>query len=378
MGNQTIAKSLKGLQDECIRVPKVYDWVTAALTKKIELCFSERQLEEIEDALTDPYRRPLRLVVKTPKTPPLFPLGGKESDKDEHKDFFCEQVGEKRQVTVFVNGEYVEAELVDLLFTANIEIKVVDRQGTVVTKLVTDVSVLEPFVLSFPDGTDLLCRVSKIWARLFSGSMILNGPCPDTVRLAVTFCVDVQVEAEVKLEVMARFCAPRGPIEAPESDDLQCPDIEFPEQRPSIFPGKSCAGKAVGAASGPVGDECEAEGVAGVNVSICANGRLDGSTFDFTFDDQDGSDGLKDFQFHAKSFEPESLESFEKDGFTFLKVAGEGKTENGKKLDFMLDLADRNGETKFRVKLIDDWKGKVVFDTGLVEASEGSIDVETC
>lgn len=239
MGNKSISKPIGELQDECIRVPKVYDWVTDALKKEVEVRFTDEQLEQIEEALEDPYRRPLRVNVKTPKTPPLFPLSGGDSEKGTNEGFYCEQIGEKRQVTVSVSGKLVEAELVDLLFTSDISVLVLDRQGKTVVKQNTNVSIMESFVLCYPDGTDLLCRVSKIWSRVSGGSVILNGPFTPSVKLEVVFCVDVQVEAEVKLEVLAKYSDPRSnDIKAPEVEE-QCPQISFPGQRSEIYPGFS-------------------------------------------------------------------------------------------------------------------------------------------
>jgi len=377
MGN----KNKNCLQDECIRVPKVYDWVTDAVKTPVKLFFSDRQLEEIEAALADPSRRPLRVIIKTPKLSPLLPLEGRDSDSKhaEQADFFCEKVGEKRHVTVSVGGSFVKAELVDLLFTANIQVLVVDRFGEIVTKTKTDVSALESFVLCYPDGTELFCKVSKIWARLSNGSLILNGPFPRSIHFDVTFCVDVQVEAEVKLEVLAKFCDPRpNDIKASEKSAEQCPTFEFPKQCPDIFPGKSCEGKAHAHASGETCDDATEKGIAGILADICPNGSILNSKFEFTFEDRDTSDGLNDFTFKAKSFDIDTLESYEKDGYAILKVSGEGRTDKGHHLDFNLDLAARGDDSKFRVQLIDERSGKLRFDTDIVEVAEGTIDVESC
>ncbi|MDD9147256.1 hypothetical protein OYT88_01665 [Sporolactobacillus sp. CQH2019] len=236
MGNKSISKPIGELQDECIRVPKVYDWVTDALKKEVEVRFTDEQLEKIEEALEDPHRRPLRITVKTPKIPPLFPLGG-DSEGTAGEGFYCEQIGEKRQVTVSVSGKLVEAELVDLLFTSDISVLVLDRQGKTIVQQQTNVSILESFVLCYPDGTDLLCRVSKIWSRVSGGSLILNGPFKPTVKLEVILCVDVQVEAEVKLEVLAKYSDPRGNDIKPPKEEEHCPPPSFPGQRPAIYPG---------------------------------------------------------------------------------------------------------------------------------------------
>ncbi|MFT8309855.1 MAG: hypothetical protein ABF629_01710 [Sporolactobacillus sp.] len=375
MGSKLISKPKSRLKDECIRVPKVYDWVTDKIGTKLKLQFTEAQLEDIECALADPSRRPLRVVVKTPKTPPLFPLDNSEVKKGEHKDFFCEQVGGKQSVEGHLYGQEVSAQLVTILFTATITVLVVDREGEVVTKLKTDVSALEPFALCYPKGTDLLCRVSKISARILDNAVILNGPFPPFIRLKVFFCADIQVEAEVKLSVQAKFCKPRGNdirVDDPDYDD-PCPTPDFPEECDDIFPRKHHTVSARGEASGPVTDECEYDGRAAIKVAIDSD-DLDESSLKFKYKDLDDDKHDKDFTFEADRFDPSSLDAFEKNGYSILKISGVGHADD-KEVGFELDLADGNGQDKFSLKLINKKSGKVTFATGLVEVDEGNIKI---
>ena len=371
-------KAANSLQDECIRVPKVYDWVTDQLTVSKTVRFDRDELEAIEDAMEDPSRRPLRIVCKTPTTPPLFPLNQSDPRLIDERGFFCEQVGEKQNVTVPVGGEFVDAQLVDLLFNADVKILVLDRHGEVVAKRKVDVAAMESFVLCFPDGTDLLCRVSKIFCRISTGTLLLNKSCPESFKLEVTFCVDVQVEAEVKLEVLAKFCSPReNSIIAPESIN-QCPPVEFPAQCPAIFPQKNCECEAFGEASGDTGSDATEQGEAGINLHICPNCSLTDSFFEFTFDDRDTDDGLKNITFIATSFDPETLVCKECDDGLKLIVSGEGRTSDDRILDFNLAVLDSPEGDQFQVQLIKERKGKVIFDTGIVDVEEGELTVEDC
>lgn len=380
MGNnhRRSAIATNSLKDECIRVPKVYDWVTDTLTVSRTLSFSEEQLEAIECAMDDPNRRPLRIVCQTPKTPPLFPLNQSNATLVENKGFFCEQVGEKQNVTVPLNGEFVDAQLVELLFTTEVKLEVIDRNGEVVTSLKTDVSAMESFVLCFPDGTDLLCRVSKIFCKMSTGSIILNNPVPSKIILDVTFCVDVQIEAEVKLEILAKFCSPRdNNLDAPIDAD-QCPPIRFPEQCPDIFPRKDCDCSAQGEASGRTSKEATESGKTGILVDICPECSLIDSVFELTFDDTDTSDGLKDFNFYATSFDEDTLECKPCEGGLKLIISGEGRTEKGRRLDFNLALVNSSHGDKFQVELINERTGEEEFNTGIVRVREGSISIEDC
>ncbi|MFC4620147.1 hypothetical protein ACFO4N_15645 [Camelliibacillus cellulosilyticus] len=383
MGNyhrqRNFQRATNSLQDECIRVPKVYDWVTDTLKVYKTVHFSEEQLDAIECALEDPHRRPLRIVCKTPTTPPVFPLNQSDPELCQEQGFYCEQIGEKRNVTVPVGGEFVDAQLVDLLFSADVKIFVVDRHGDVVTEMYVDAAALESFVLCFPDGTDLLCRVSKIFCRISTGTMLVNNICPESFKLEVIFCVDVQVEAEVKLEVLAKFCSPReNSLSAPEEINMECPPIEFPEQCPSIFPARGCECQAKAEASGKTSEDATEQGEAGILADICPNCSLTDSRFEFTFDDRERSDGLKNVEFFATSFDPETLECRECHGGLKLIVSGEGRTKDGRRLDFNLALVDSTHGDQFQVQLIDERHGHIVFDTGIVNCVEGQIDVDDC
>jgi len=376
---QTASNSL---QDECIRVPKVYDWVTDTLTVTKTVTFNREQLGAIESAMDDPNRRPLRITSRTPKTPPLFPLNKSDPRLYENQGSFCEQVGEKRDVIVPVGGKFVDAQFVDLLFNTDINIEVVDRHGECVTDFIVDAAVMESFILCFPTGTDLLCRIPKIFSRISSGTVLLNNPVPEGFRLQITFCVDVQVEAEVKLEILAKFCAPRdNNLTAPENVVTSCPPVEFPEQCSSIFPTKNCEHQAAGEAAGRTGKEATENGVASVLVDICPNGSLVDSVFEFTFDDRNGEDGLKNFTFVADSFDPESIECKELKGRTKLIVSGEGHTIDGRRLDFNLALVEGEKDDQFQLILVNDRfqrHPRVIFDSDIVRVLEGSFDIEEC
>ncbi|WP_274854139.1 hypothetical protein [Bacillus methanolicus] len=60
------------------------------------------------------------------------------------------------------------------------------------------------------------------------------------VFIDVVMCKDVQVEAEVKLEVEAKFCGPR-PVIPIGPDEIDCPPFpNFPQQCPTLFPEENC------------------------------------------------------------------------------------------------------------------------------------------
>lgn len=384
-----ISKAANSLQEECIRVPKVYDWVTDQLSVKKKIEFTKEEKKKIEEAMDDPRRRPLRIVCETPYVPPLFSLN--KADHDQCEDFYCEQVGEKRDVTVPVNGEFADAQLVDLLFTTDIKVKVVDRHGCEVVNVNCNASVMESFVLCYPDGTELMCEISKIVCRIPSGTVLLNCPAPSHFTLEITFCVDIQVEAMVKLEVLAKFCSPRpNDIEAPENVEV-CPEIRFPTQCPDIFPRPNCDCAASGEASGKTGEEATERGRAGIFVDICPNCSLTDSKLEFTFEDTETRDGLQNFTFYAQSFNQDTLECEECKGGLKFMISGSGRTDSGERLDFNLAIVDSRYGDQFQIELIDDEdhhrrrhhgehheEREVVFDSGIVDVTEGDLSVKDC
>ncbi|HET7626766.1 MAG TPA: hypothetical protein VFK44_00075 [Bacillales bacterium] len=367
--------AVNSLNEECIRVPKVYDWVTDTLTVSKNIRFNDEQMRRIEEAMADPSRRPLRIVTETPYIPPLFSLCRKHHDNNE---VLCEQVGEKRDVTVPLSGQYVDAQLVDLLFTADVRTLVVDRHGCEVADISANVSIFDSFVLCYPDGTELMCNITRIVTRVPSGTVLLNAPCPSSFTLEVTFCVDIQVEAEVKLEVLAKFCSPReNNLTAPETIE-QCPTVEFPKQCPDIFPRPNCDCSAQGQASGNTGTEATERGEAGIDVDICPNCSLNNSSLAFTFHDTDTEDGQNNFDFQATSFDQDTLKCSKDRHGTKLTISGTGETNRGKSLDFNLALVDNGRQSKFQIELINDRNGETVFDSGPVQVTEGSLEVDDC
>lgn len=383
-------KAANSLQEECVRVPKVYDWVTDTMSVSKTIHFTDEQKRKIEKTMEDPKCRPLRIVCETPDVPPLFSLKRRHDyDDGWGKDFLCEQVGEKRDVTVPLNGEYVDAQVVDLLFTADITVKVVDRNGYVVAAMQCNSSVFESFVLCYPDGTELMCNITKVLCRIPSGTVLLNGPCPSWFTLEVSFCVDIQVEAEVKMELLAKFCSPRETIEAPEMSEIECPTPEFPPQCPDIFPQPGCDCTASGKGRGSTGDECSDSGDTSLVVDICPNCTISNSDMKFAFKDSEGEEGWKDFNFMATDFDADSLECEPCDGGMKFMISGSGETEDGDEYDFSLAIVDSKHGDQFQIELEESGhhhhhyhRGHHHhhrrFDSGIVDVTDGELNVEEC
>ncbi|OOE12118.1 hypothetical protein [Fictibacillus arsenicus] len=361
----------KHLQDECIRVQKVYDWVTDTLNVRKTVSFTPEQIAAIEEALDDPSKRPLRIVTKVPKT-----SQANENAEACAENFLCEQVGDKRECTVALNGGFTTAQLVELLFTTDIKVQVVDRSGEIVTELIVNASVFESFVLCYPDGTDLYCRITKIFARVPSGTVLLNSPAPTSFSIDITFCVDIQVEAEVKLEVLAKFCSPReNDLICEGSEGEMCPEASFPQQCPDIYPRPGCMCRATGSASGLTGDEATEAGRVAVLVDICPNYHLSGSSFRLSYT---GTEDQGAFQYTATEFTQDSLCCDEySDGWKMI-ISGRGTDDStGENYNFNLAIVQTSEGNQFEAELINS-KGDREFTTGVVTTDTGEITVGNC
>jgi hypothetical protein len=376
-GRETMGNNHKHLQEECIRVQKVYDWVTDTLSCRKTVTFTPEQIAAIDAALEDPALRPLRIIAKVPKTT-------QSSDAEAcPENFLCEQVGDKRDCTVAVNGGFTEAQLVELMFTTEVRILVVDRNGDIVTETTVDASCFEPFVLCYPDGTDLFCRITKIFARIPSGTILLNPPAPTSILVDITFCIDVQVEAEVKLEVLAKFCSPRENdlvCEEGSEGDIMCPAASFPQQCPDIYPRRGCLCKACGESSGLTDEEKGATvaGRATIFVDICPDCQLANSSFQLNFIDTETSEGLRSFNFTATEFTQDTLCCEEHHGGLKLTISGRGNASTTDEVfHFNLALVQKRNGNLFEVEILNA-AGEKEFSTGTVTADEGRIVVENC
>jgi hypothetical protein len=209
-------KSIQGSQrpnpigPECIRVNKVYDWVVVSNRDKNKVPIPADVFDAIEAC-----RHNGDLVTAT-----------------------CTEVPNSRRCDVLsavpANIGITSAKIVTLAQHVHIRITFFCN-GTQIGQFDVPVSFMEDVILCFPDGTTINCTIFDVKC-----TVVLNEMLGNMVILDVVVCKDVQVEAEVKLEVEAKFCGPRQaiPIEeiAPQCERFPL----FPEQCPEFFPAENC------------------------------------------------------------------------------------------------------------------------------------------
>jgi hypothetical protein len=195
---------------ECIRVNKIYDWVVISDRDKNKVPIPDAVFDAIEAC-----RHNGDQVTAT-----------------------CTEVPNSRRCDVLnavpANIGIPSAKIVTLAQHVHIRITFFCN-GTQIGQFDVPVSLMEDVILCFPEGTTINCSIFDVKCNV-----VLNEMLGNMLIIDVVVCKDVQVEAEVKLEVEAKFCGPRQaiPIEeiAPQCDRFPL----FPEQCPDFFPAENC------------------------------------------------------------------------------------------------------------------------------------------
>lgn len=208
------------LQPECIRVNKVYDWVVLANSYRNKVALPDDCRALVDAAI----RAGQEITISCVE--PIAPAPT------------CNVVSIRRE-NIIVSGTTVRVGVVRFVFGATVIVRVF-ADSTPLCEFSTTVQFDQEVVLCLPEPLDennIVCRISAIECNPV-GNVLLGG----MVQLDVIVCVEIQVEAEVKLEVLAKFCSPRPnsiPVPSP-TPSFRCPPITFPPQCPPIFPVANC------------------------------------------------------------------------------------------------------------------------------------------
>lgn len=208
-------KSIQGKQvapnpigPECIRVTKIYDWVVLSNRDRTNVQIPAECATQIEAC---------RAEGNTVTATCAEVLNSRS----------CDLIG-AAPTNIGVPG----AQIVTLSFNVNIRVQFfcngVALPGC---NFVAPVTFVEDVILCFPEGTEINCQIYDVQCNV-----LLNRMAGNTVVLDVVICPTVRVEAEVALEVEARFCGPRDIIPIPAQQDPVCEFPSFPQQCPTFFP----------------------------------------------------------------------------------------------------------------------------------------------
>jgi hypothetical protein len=223
MSNQQIEglKSLSTRQavptNECIRVNKVYDWVIITTDQVMEIPIPADSLLLIQAVLALGHQL---LIIGTISLP---------------ADITTSIVSIVRK-TVIIGGVPVEVGCAQILKTVTLHVSVFDAttgSTIAITTFTSTFQILERAGLCFPvpfTKNNITIKITNANAISLS-----DVPVNGNFIFEIGICQDIQVETEVKLEVLGTFCEPRDNTINCGSNILTCDKPTFPEQCPAIF-----------------------------------------------------------------------------------------------------------------------------------------------
>lgn len=379
------------LQEECIRVQKVYDWVVSANRYQNKIQIPSDCLEQVNQAIQAGQNITVQCV--EPVVPPTFPLIPKPQPT-QGPEFYCRIVSIRRE-NMLIGGNVVRVGIVRFLFSATVLIRIF-ADGTLLCEFPVTVQFDEEIVLCLPEPLDennILCRITAIECTPLEP--ILGGQ----ILLDVAICKEIQVEAEVKLEVLAKFCQPRPndiPVPTPAPSAFQCPPIVFPAQCPEIFPRQNCDCQATAnvilSNSTVLFDGVDEVGTEQLIADICPSCNPGGSIFSYTFVDTisptptptptDEVPGDFSFVFTPTQISSPSCAAINGGGLQAV-VTGTGvrtftATNTQDTLSFELTLRELPGTTDEYRLILRNALGTIVFDTGFKAVPDANLVVQDC
>jgi hypothetical protein len=241
-------KSISGGQETlCIKVNKVYDWVTRQADVPL-IAFNAVDLGE-----TLFFDCPGG-VTPTPggSDDPCAFLGGNVTVECFPTDelgtpidplapgaILCQEIpqpeGRASGQFQLPDGSTVTLQKVKVLKKGFIVVRVSNPQGETCTSNPIPWAVSEKFFLCAPPGTFLQCEITDF--ECDANLICRPAPTPGAgfvfqqLDISINLCQNVQMEALVKLEITADFCQPRPDM------PFVCPPLAFPPQCPTVFPG---------------------------------------------------------------------------------------------------------------------------------------------
>ncbi|WP_088103454.1 hypothetical protein [Halalkalibacter urbisdiaboli] len=215
----------------CIKVPKVYDWVTRQIDLPL-ISFNGEALDDIFECVNNGITPPEELCEFLAAHPGYTV----HCDLLENS-ILCQEIAQhngRQQVNVTLpSGETVTLEKVKVLVKGLVQVTIRDNNGNVICR--TDdiqFATAQTFFLCAPEGTEVDCHITYFQCD----ADVICDENFQQLDISILICLDVQMEANVKLEVEAAICRPRQELPA---EDVLCPVGVFPPQCPEIFPGTS-------------------------------------------------------------------------------------------------------------------------------------------
>ena len=224
----------------CIRVPKVYDWVNRQVDIPLLAFNGINGLQDLGfdcEGVTGAPDDPCQVLGDTALTVNCYvtdALGNPVDPLREGSLFITEimQPEGRHEITATLpTGDTVTLQKVKVLVKGFVVVEVSDLQGNITcTSDPIPFATAQTFFLCAPRGTTVNAHLSFFEC---DANLICTDGDFQQLDVSITICLDVQMEATVKIEVEGRFCQPREELVAGV-----CPVNTFPPQCPEIFPGR--------------------------------------------------------------------------------------------------------------------------------------------
>jgi hypothetical protein len=227
---------MRDSENLCIRVPKVYDWVSRQVDLPLINFVGKKGLAQLNfdcEGVTGGKDDPCKSLGRHTVTRCFLsdsegnPIDSLASPAVEIKEI-VQPDGRLNVTSTLPNGDRVTLQKVKVLVKGFFVIEVSDAQGDVCLSDPQPFAVAQTFFLCAPPGTEV---VGDITFFECDAHLICDDDDFQQLDVSLTFCLDVQMEATVKVEVEGRFCRPRQELPVTICDVRQ-----FPPQCPEIFP----------------------------------------------------------------------------------------------------------------------------------------------
>lgn len=218
--NLEISDFLKNstIKKECVKVMKVYDWIIKKTEETRPVTVPVEFMPAINDAIAADH---------------ILNISGNIPVGDVSANVIYIKYG----IEVDFKSKKVIVSCVQILKTAIATITIYDETARAeIGRFETTQQFLEKVALCVPSGLD---ENNVFIKTIRTNLVVLNNRAPINGSLNVEFdlCHDIQVEAEVKLQLIGSLSHSRpNDIKCPDGGTIDCKEMPFPNECPMIFP----------------------------------------------------------------------------------------------------------------------------------------------
>ncbi|TSB46088.1 hypothetical protein [Alkalicoccobacillus porphyridii] len=212
-----------------INVPKVYDWVTRQVDLPI-LNFREPELSNLFPGIIGPSPGASDLY-NFLQAYPGYTTEARVLEQSLYTSEVSNQLDRPSVEVTLPNGDDVTLEKVKILARGLLEVDIFDvNENVIATSNPIEFATVQTFYLHAPEDT----TVNAFLSSGYFEADVVGDEAFSQLDVTITFCLDIHVIADVRLEVEASYVKPRH--EFPISDII-CRTQNRPPVSPLVFPG---------------------------------------------------------------------------------------------------------------------------------------------